>query len=354
VVTRGRQEWVAACCTNVSNGGPGGAGIIQIHVPNPVLPPSTELTSEVVVPTSALGLANVLDGVTSPPAFVLVPTFGKQSKARSDWISIGGADQKPTPGAPEGLVRFLFDGIETSGPDAGKIRRNGSFVADLTPLVEEFDLATSSSVRILADGFTVELSGTALDQILAGTTPAGSPSGISNDIYLRTPALLEDCAVRLFLADTPSSFEDFGIVEAVYDEGTGSPGDEVLRVRVTTERDRLTDFNTDPPQGPTGLRLMPRYFQVTTGGLADFLPMSAFVRLRFQAARDNGAGAPDEANPLTDPPWTSDLSLFNQVPAGELQFFRFEVEFDLDAMDEGINELTEVVTLEFLKIPFVF
>jgi hypothetical protein len=348
VTTKGRQDWMAPCCMNVSNGGPGGAGVVQIHVPNPTLEPSSSQTSEIVVPTSALQVPGILDGVTSPPAYVMIPSFGKQSKARSDWISIGGADQDPSPGAPPGLVRFLFDGIETSGEDAGKIRRNGAFAADLTPLVETQDLDTSSSVRLLSDGFSVELKGSALDAIRAGST-----GGISNDIYLRTPALLEDCAVRLFVASAESNREDFSIVAAQYDEGAESPGDEVLLVRTTTERGRLDAFN-DPPAGPTGLRLMPRFFQVSTGGQENQLLPSAFVRLRFQAARDDGFGAPDEANPLTDPPWTSDISLFNQLPAGELQFFRFEVEFDLDAMDEGITQGTEPVSLEFLKIPFVF
>ena len=323
--------------------------MIQIHVPNPTAEPSDDLAADIVVPSSALVLPLAVDGVTSPPAYVLVPTFGKQSKARSDWISIGGADQKPEPGAPEGLVRFLFGGIETSGPDEGKIRRDGSFVAPLTPLVDEADLASSASVRLLADGFTAEFQGAALAAIRAGST-----AGISNDIYLRTPALLEDCAIRLYVAESQGNFEDFGIVAASYEEGSPSLGDEVLRTTVTTERGRLTDFNTLPSTGTTALRLMPRFFQVQTGGTPDFLPETAFVRLRFQAARDNGAGLPDEANPLTNPPWTSDLALFNQIPAGEIQFFRYEVEFDLDAMDLGISETTEAVSLEFLKIPFVF
>ncbi|HEX6885448.1 MAG TPA: hypothetical protein VF530_18880 [Planctomycetota bacterium] len=342
---------VNGCCRANSNGGAGSGGVIQIHVPNPTTEPSDDLAADIVVPTSSLAAEPVIDGVTTPPAYILVPTFGKQSKARSSWISIGGADQKPDPGAPEGLVRFLFGGIETSGPDEGKILRNGSFVADLPHLAQEPDLLASSSVRILPDGFTLELTGTALAQIRAGTT-----SGISNDIYLRTPALLEGCAARLFVlvGGTPSTFTDYTIVSAVYDEGSAAPGDETLRLSVTTELGRLDEFNTNPSTGTTAFRLMPRFFRVVTGGLQDFLPQSAFVRIRFQAAGDNGAGAPDEANPLTNPPWTSDIALFNQIPAGQLQFFRYEVEFDLDALDQGITASTQAVALEFLDIPFVF
>jgi hypothetical protein len=147
----------------------------------------------------------------------------------------------------------------------------------------------------------------------------------------------------------PENFEDFDIASAVYDEGTSAPGDEKLRVTVTTERGRLTDFN---PGGTIGLGLMPRFFKVVTRGLDNALPTTAFVKIRFQAAADNGAGQPDEANPLVD--WTSNIGLFNNLAPGELQFFRYEVEFELDAQDEGVSADTEPVKLDFLKIPFVF
>jgi len=52
--------------------------------------------------------------------------------------------------------------------------------------------------------------------------------------------------------------------------------------------------------------------------------------------------------------WTSDIRAFNALPAGALQFFRYEVEFDLDAAGQGVDADTEPVTLDFLKIPFVF
>src|SRR6185503_4529348 len=97
-------------CTGYSNGGAGGAGLIQIHVPDPSKPPGASAPADILVPSSALAATNVLDQVTSPPAYVLIPTFGRRSKARSDWIPIGGAGRKPD--GTEGLVRFLFEGID--------------------------------------------------------------------------------------------------------------------------------------------------------------------------------------------------------------------------------------------------
>jgi len=337
---------VNGCCRSYSNGGAGGGGVIQIHVPDPITRPDISSSiSDIVVPNDATVLPDPLAGVCAPPAFAMIPTFGARSQARSNWISIGGADQKPS-GTP-GLVRFLFDGIETSGVNAGRIKTVGSTVSDRTPLVTDDALTGSPTARILADGFTLELKGAALTSIRTGTT-----AGISNDIYLRTPALLRDCAIRMRVVTIPTNFEDFTIASASYDEGSANPGDEKLLITVSSDRGPLTAFNTNDAVGPTGFQLLPRFFLVTTNGLDNSLPTTALVRIRFQAAVDNGIGAPDEANPLVD--WTSDISEFNSKPAGALQFFRYEVEFDLDAAAQGVTASTVPVKLDFLKIPFVF
>jgi hypothetical protein len=330
-----------AGCIVQSNGGPGGAGLIQIHVPDPVRPPGTATPARILVPAAALDATDVMGKVTSPPAYIMTPTFGRRSKARSKWISIGGADRRPD--GTEGLVRFLFEGID---PVTGRILTNGSTVLERTPLWTDDDLRGSASARILPDGLTLELSGAALTTIRAGST-----SGISNDIYLRTPALLEECAVRLRVVTAPSNFEDFSIARAMYDEGAAPVGDETLRMTVSGTR-RLTAFNPGSAAGQTGVQLLPRFFRVVTNGLPDSLPATAFVSLRFQATTDNGNGAPEETSPLWG--WTSDISEFNALPAGALQYLRYEVEFDLDSDGSGPFSLPAPVSLDFLKIPFVF
>jgi hypothetical protein len=343
VLRTGPTGDVDTCCRTHSNGGAGGPGVIQIHVPDAVSPPSTSsATSDILVPTQASVALNPIDQVTSPPAYRMIPTFGARSKVRSKWISIGGADQKPN--GTEGLVSFLFGGIDTVD---GKILTQGSTVVDLTPLLTDDNLLGSSTAEILADGITLELTGAALDAIASGST-----AGISNDVYLRTPALLADCALRMRVVQTPANFQDFTIASATYDEGTATAGDESLRITVTTEGGALDDFNPNNAAGTTGFQLLPRFFRVVTNGLANSLPQTASVFVRFQAARDNGTGSPDELDPLVD--WTSNIALFNNEVPGELQFFRFEVEFDLDAQAGGVTEDTEPVKLDFLKIPFVF
>jgi len=83
---------------------------------------------------------------------------------------------------------------------------------------------------------------------------------------------------------------------------------------VTSAHGRLDDFNPDDGAGSTTLRLIPRFFEVATGGATDALPSTAFVRLRFQAARDDASGGPDATDPLVD--WTPDIARFNALPAG--------------------------------------
>ena len=98
--------------------------------------------------------------------------------------------------------------------------------------------------------------------------------------------------------------------------------------------------------------LIPRFFQVRTDNTLNYLPDSAFVRVTFDAARDDGFGNPDEANLLISR--TADISTFNALAPGDLQFFRFEVEFDLDANGVGVTPATKPVSLDFLRVPFRF
>jgi hypothetical protein len=296
------------------------------------------------VPAAAFGFADVLDQITSPPAFVLMPNFIPRSKARSRWISIGQADRAP--GGAREQVRFLFGGLATSGADEGKVLTEGSLVPEMAPLLQGA-LEGSPVVRILSDGLTVSFRGAALEPLLTGST-----SGFSNDLYLRTPELLREFVLRLVAGSVVGDFE---VLSAVYGEGSEAPGDEELRVTVSEgDLGSLGDF-FDQHVGEPGVlshALIPRFFRVFTGDTSSSLPSNAFVRIQFQAAAEDGAGGVDELNPLVD--WTGDISRFNALPAGALQFFRFQVEFHLDIEGTGLPASTEPVSLDFLRIPFVF
>jgi len=234
--------------------------------------------------------------------------------------------------------------LETAaGADQGKVLVSGEQVQPLAPLLDE-DLEGNANVTVLADRLTLSVTGASLAPF------SGTTGGVSNDLYLRTPSLLEQFVLRLSVGATQ---QDFVVASATYSEGLAAPGDERLNLTVADEGSDLQDFiNANTAAGTVHYQLVPRFFRILTGGVENALPSTAFVRLRFQATQDDGTGSPDENNLLVD--WTGDISQFNSLLPGQLQFFRFEVEFELAANGGSVSSDTQPVTLDFLKIPFVF
>lgn len=331
-----RVQGASTAAGAVSFGGAGGPGVIQLHVPDSLtLPDSMSATSDVVVPIPALLTGNAIDAVTSPPATVLIPAFAARSQARSEWISIGRADVRP--GGVTSLLQFLFGGTDTAaGANEGLILvsdEDGDLDVDdvtpLAPLLDE-DLEGNPDVVVLADRLTLRIS--AANGRLTG----------ANDLYLRTPALLEDFVLRLSVA---GESQDFVVASAAYDDAGA-----FLSMTVADDDGDLQDFiEANTALGTIRYELIPRFFRVVTAGVENSLPSTSFVRIRFQGAADDGTGSPDEANPLVD--WTGDISQFNALSPGELQFFRFDVEFDLGT---PVSADTQAISLDFLRIPFVF
>jgi hypothetical protein len=147
---------------------------------------------------------------------------------------------------------------------------------------------------------------------------------------------------------SPELQERFNVNEASYDEA----GFVLALETDDSFNGDLRDFVENAEGGTVSAQLIPRFFRIVTNGVEDALPDSAFVRIRFQAARADPAGNPDEANLLLD--WTGDVSQFNQLAPGAIQFFRFEVEFELDALSQGITIDTEPIEIDFLRVPFRF
>ena len=328
---------------DVSFGGPGGPGVIQLHVPDPTkAPAASELLSDIVVPLEASQAEVPLEFVNSPIGIQLIPSFGAQSRARSEWIPIGGAAELP--GGGQQSLEFLFEGVDlTLGDTEGKVLTSGGTVVEQPALLDDL-VEGSAAVAIDSDELTLEIGGTTLDQLVSGTIGT-----LSSDIYLRTPALLRDYILRLYVAEDTSTAQDFNVADAAYDEASF-----VLRVTVeNTAAGTLQDFfDANAGAGTIRFSLIPRFFRVVTGGVEGALPDTAFVRILFQGAADDGNGNPDETTPLVD--WTADVSQFSAQAPGALQFLRFEVEFDLDAQGTGVSSDTQPVSLDFLKVPFLF
>jgi hypothetical protein len=314
ITARGGPQITGAPTTggNVSFGGGGGPGVIQLHVPNPLSP--------------------VANANTSPAANVLVPSFGARSKARSRWISVGRADRKP--GGVVAPLSFLFRGIETAiGDDEGKILDvdQDELVDELPELVDRA-LEGNPDVSVLADRLTLRLQGEPL-----------TPFTGANDLYLRNPTLLEDFVLRLYVDAVE---QDFQVARASYDDVAAR-----LDLTVSDQGVDLQDFiNANTMAGTVRFQIRPRFFRVVTGGVEGRIPANTFVRILFQATEDDGTGAPNDVTPLVD--WTAEVSLFDGLPT--LQFFRFEVEFELDAGGLMVQPDTQPISLDFLRLPFRF
>jgi hypothetical protein len=296
--------------SNTSAGGAGGPGVVQLHVPDPLGSPPAGV-------------------VSTPAASVLLPTFSARSKARSKWITIGSADRRA--GGALALLQFVFQGTNPApGADEGKVLDvNMDGLADELPALVDTDLAGTGAV---VDGMTLRLDN-------APAHFSGTTGGISNDLYLRSPSLLEDFVLRLSVGAVE---QDFVVASASYEDA-----DSRLFLVIADEGMDLLDFTSTNP-GALHIQVVPRFFRVRTCDDQDALPIGSFVRILFQAAADDGSGFPDEANPLVD--WTGDVSMFNLLPAGDLQFFRFEVEFDLGQ----VGDTTRPTSLDFLRLPFRF
>ena len=336
----GNTDYGPSIAQGWSFGGEGGPGVIQLHVPDPILPPSFDPGfTDIVVPTASVPLPFPLHSVTLPGALVMVPHFGARSQAHSKWITIGGADQDP--GGGEDLVSFAFRGTELSAPgDEGRILATDGVVDELPPLLSG-TLTGSSTVTIDADGLTLRFAGASLAP-LAGTF---------EDLYLRTPALLKNFRLRLAEGGAGGRFRAFDVTHAAYDDAAG-----VLTVGVNGTLGTLSDF-VALMSGPVSYELLPLFFRVRTGDYLDRLPEGSSVKITFDATIEDAFGNPDEAWALANPQVQNvyDITDFQTLLApGELKYFRFHVDFDLDPLGSGLGPDTEPVSLEFLRIPFRF
>ena len=330
----GNTQWMTGPDgTYPSNGGPGGPGLIQIHVPRPLLPPSTSAAaSDIVMSLVAASDDHPLEKVAAPGALAMVPVFGATSKARSKWISVGGAAQDPVTGV--GPISFRFGGTDPA--DGGRVLSSGDRVEELAPLLAG-DVTGSDTVAVREGGAALELSGTALDPLIQGDP--------FDDLYLRTPLLLKNFLLRLAAVEDPATEQDFEVTWGDYDDAAVA-----LTLTVDTGHGTLAAFLADAAGLTVRYELIPRFFRVATGDVPDALPDTARVMITFDAT-----GADQFGNPVDDPAQfliekTTDLSDFNALEPGALRFFRFHVEFGLDTMDAD----TEPLSLDFLRIPFRF
>jgi hypothetical protein len=162
---------------------------------------------------------------------------------------------------------------------------------------------------------------------------------ITDDIYLRTPALLRRCSVRL----THGVTHDFAVAAATFDPASGE-------LFATVEGSGMPLGAFVPGDG---VALCPRFFSVITSGVPDSLPSSSRITVEFQAALPNAQGEPDENAASA---WVADVGRLdpNRGANPDYRFFRFRVAFDISVNGAPLTFDTPVPSLDFFRIPFRF
>jgi len=279
-----------------------------------------------VVVQNPLLSAGTLEELCLPDAQVLLSDFGRVSRARSKWLGLGGMAFTPSGGLDPVSVGF-------GGIDLG----SGQLLDVDGDLLLDDEAVLLGPVQLgLAPAFPhVAVDGAHL------LLDASSLAGSLDDLYLRNPRLLRFATIEL--EDLAFSFNRarFRVAEATYDEPTG-----VLNLLVEgSEKAPLHLFQ--PPAG-SQVRVFPRSVGPISSEVPAALVPGSSITLRFQGAKADAFGLPDETSPLVD--WTSDPADFATLQAGDLDFLRFEVRFEVDQL--GLDG--EQPALDWLRIRFGF
>jgi len=306
--------------SQVCAGGDGGPGVIQLHTPTVTdikLPLGTNRFRDICFPLPV--------GVTPANAATqvnwnrLLPIFGRRSFGRSSWIPLGSATVAPGSLTPD-QVRYFFAG---TNPATGTIDRAGAgstaTVLELPAILAGVLANEPTEPFVTADDRTVVFDAGAL----------------ADDIYKRNPSLCVGFALKMTAGAVSTSFD---VAAATYDLAL-----DQLRLTVADSGAPLAGY----APGDTA-ELIPRFFRVSTDGVADSYPASSEITIRFQAAPANAFGAPDEANASA---FVTDITALNSTT---YRFVRFQVEFDIQADAGSLSPTTPIPALEFLSVPFRF
>ena len=258
----------------------------------------------------------------SDGSFLLLPSFGRLSRARSRWIPLGEGGLLGTGMGPAYAdVQFEFGGLDAGG----YIERDGQGgVLAQAPILAAVGNAGGAPLL----GHRVDLDATAL-------------VGTVHEPLLQRPELLSGYLVELRDPFQPSSLLRHEVVGGSFDPASG-----LLTVDLDPAGPPLEAFLSS---GPPLVELQPAYFRVVTDGSKDALPDSADVQIRFEATAATPSGAP-EAPPTV--PWTSDPADLNFAGNAGLRFVRFEVLFDVDRQLSGLSPSSPLPGLDYLRIPF--
>ncbi|MEE8468095.1 MAG: hypothetical protein V3T22_06545, partial [Planctomycetota bacterium] len=226
--------------------------------------------------------------------------------------------------APVGTdqVVLRFDGIDANG----RVPHAGGSVDQIPPIVGPADLGSGGPPFIGADERTMVFDAASL---------AGA------DLLLKqNPQLLLEYSVQLADALDPKILQRFRITAAEYEASN-----DLFVTHVDPNDQRLTEFAA---AGTVKASLVPHFLRVLTNGIMDLYPADTSVQLAFDATKvDPITGLPSEASHG----FTNDISDLN---FDDWDFFRFQVEFDLDLDSNGVDLSTPRPGLDILRVTFGF
>lgn len=326
----GRRGWAAPLLQGndgnptfgTGRGGSGANGIIQIHVPDPSL-------DILWHPDARVGIADylaaaqfptdeteeVLDLVSAPRAYNLVPFYSSRSRVVSKWIDTGGAELRlgnDTLYPDYGHPNLSFEGISTT--ILGRVNKTGTSVEKLA------DVGTGSTADVTFTAYSLTIPN-------ADTIFAAVPH------FLRSPNLL--------------------VGYDVMPDAAGDAGFEIVDVAYNTTNKRMV-LTTSLLDGPLTFALnssnpvwslKKKFFRIATSGVKDGLPDSTDVFIQFQVADDinapvGGAGT-----------WHQDLT--PALVTGQ-RFIRYRVTFEANAGSGQMDLSSPLPLMEYIKIPFIW
>ena len=313
-------------------GGDGSPGLIQLHT-----------SGGVVGSDILLAAGETLSTICSPPPLCelganpgvggcyLVPSFGRLSRARSQWIALGNGGFDTGTGNYQD-VTFLFDGTDVMTGDVLR-EPSGTEVAGNPPIL------TKSSIVAVGRSLTMD---------------ASSLVGGANQVYLDSPELLRHFLVELLEVATPTNFQRFDVVSATYDSVT-----QMLTLNFDPNGPAMETFQA---VGQIDAELQPAYFRVVTSGVPDSLPTSTNVSIFLSATTADAFGDPDLTygmnmdEPLVNftPDVNDPVTGLNFAGNKDLRFFRFEVLFDIDTGLAGLSPTNPIPALEFFRLGFQY
>jgi hypothetical protein len=131
---------------------------------------------------------------------------------------------------------------------------------------------------------------------------------------------------------------------------------EVVSAAFTAGQMRLTVATTGVPlqifTPGDAVTVIPRFFRVATNGVNDALPLSATIRVQFQAAPADLAGNPTLTGATA---FLNDAgAIQNDANAANFKFVRFRVDFDILADGSSLTFTTPRPEIDFLRLPFKF